>query len=135
VSTGSERILNEERPRAIGHDATISAPHIHAYAVDHLLPFLRPGAKVLDVGSGSGYLCAVLHHLVSSYAEDQPEKVTVAGKVIGIDHIPELVDWSLQNLKKDDRTRRAVEEKQIEIYAGDGRLGKCSLSSFYQIFS
>lgn len=108
---------------------------MHAYAVDHLLPFLRPGAKVLDVGSGSGYLCAVLHHLVSSYAEDQPEKVTVAGKVVGIDHIPELVDWSLQNLKKDDRTRRAVEEKQIEMYAGDGRLGKCSLSSFYQISS
>ncbi|KAJ7767352.1 protein-L-isoaspartate O-methyltransferase [Mycena olivaceomarginata] len=112
-----------DSPQAIGHGATISAPHMHAYAVDHLLPFLRPGAKVLDVGSGSGYLCAVLHHLVSSYAEDQPEKVTVAGKVIGIDHIPELVDWSLQNLKKDDRTRRAVEEKQIEMYAGDGRLG------------
>ncbi|KAJ7792241.1 protein-L-isoaspartate O-methyltransferase [Mycena olivaceomarginata] len=115
-----------DSPQAIGHGATISAPHMHAYAVDHLLPFLCPGAKVLDVGSGSGYLCAVLHHLVSSYAEDQPEKVTVAGKVIGIDHIPELVDWSLQNLKKDDRTRRAVEEKQIEIYAGDGRLGKVS---------
>ncbi|KAF8178109.1 Pcmt1-prov protein [Mycena galopus ATCC 62051] len=109
-----------DSPQAIGHGATISAPHMHAYAVDHLLPFLRPGAKVLDVGSGSGYLCAVLHHLVTSYTED---KVVVAGKVIGVDHIPELVYWSLQNLKKDDRTRRAVEEKQIEVHAGDGRLG------------
>jgi protein-L-isoaspartate(D-aspartate) O-methyltransferase len=97
---------------------------MHAYAIDHLLPFLRPGAKVLDIGSGSGYLCAVLHHLVTSYAEDQPEKVAIPGKVIGIEHIPELVDWSLQNLKQDDRTRRAVEDKQIEIHAGDGRLGK-----------
>ncbi|KAJ6481808.1 protein-L-isoaspartate O-methyltransferase [Mycena sanguinolenta] len=109
-----------DSPQAIGHGATISAPHMHAYAVDHLLPFLRPGAKVLDVGSGSGYLCGVLHHLVSSYTED---KVTVAGKVVGIDHIPELVDWSVENLKKDDHTRRALEDKQIEMHAGDGRLG------------
>ncbi|KAJ7879843.1 protein-L-isoaspartate O-methyltransferase [Mycena leptocephala] len=66
-----------DSPQAIGHGATISAPHMHAYAIDHLLPFLRPGAKVLDIGSGSGYLCAVLHRLVSSYAEDQPEKVAI----------------------------------------------------------
>ncbi|KAJ7701851.1 Pcmt1-prov protein [Mycena rosella] len=112
-----------DSPQSIGHGATISAPHMHALAVDYLLPFLRPGAKVLDIGSGSGYLCAVLHNLVSSYAQEDPTKVAVAGKVIGIDHIPELVDWSLQNLKKDDRTRRAVENKQIEIHVGDGRLG------------
>jgi len=96
---------------------------MHAYAVDHLLPFLRPGSKVLDIGSGSGYLCAVLHHLVTSYAEDQPDKVDVPGKVIGIDHIPELVDWSLENLKQDPRIRRAVEDSQVEIHVGDGRLG------------
>ncbi|KAJ6511463.1 Pcmt1-prov protein [Mycena vitilis] len=112
-----------DSPQSIGHGATISAPHMHAYAVDHLLPFLRPGSKILDIGSGSGYLCAVLHQLVSSYAEDQPDKVAVAGKVVGIEHIPELVDWSLENLKKDDRTRRAVEASQIEVHAGDGRLG------------
>ncbi|KAJ7165053.1 Pcmt1-prov protein [Mycena filopes] len=112
-----------DSPQGIGHGATISAPHMHAYAADHLLPFLRPGSKVLDVGSGSGYLCSVLHHLVSSYADDGSGDVAVAGKVIGIEHIPELVDWSLQNLKQDERTRRAVEEKQIEVHAGDGRLG------------
>ncbi|KAJ6591215.1 protein-L-isoaspartate O-methyltransferase [Mycena vulgaris] len=112
-----------DSPQSIGHGATISAPHMHAFAVDYLLPFLRPGAKVLDIGSGSGYLCAVLHNLVSSYAKDEPEKVVIPGKVIGIEHIPELVDWSLQNLKQDDRTRRAIEDKQIEIHVGDGRLG------------
>ncbi|KAJ6618715.1 protein-L-isoaspartate O-methyltransferase [Mycena sp. CBHHK59/15] len=96
---------------------------MHAYATEYLLPFLRPAAKVLDIGSGSGYLCAVLHHLVSSYAEGQPGKVVTPGKVIGVEHVTELVDWSLQNLKRDERTRRAVEDKQIEIFAGDGRLG------------
>ncbi|KAJ7777941.1 Pcmt1-prov protein [Mycena maculata] len=112
-----------DSPQSIGHGATISAPHMHAFAADYLLPFLRPGAKVLDIGSGSGYLCAVLHHLVSSYADDEPGKVVVPGKVIGIEHIPELVDWSLANLKKDNQTRRALENKEIEIHVSDGRLG------------
>ncbi|KAJ7481731.1 Pcmt1-prov protein [Mycena latifolia] len=112
-----------DSPQSIGHGATISAPHMHAFAVDYLLPFLRPGSKVLDVGSGSGYLCAVLHNVVTSYAPDEPDKVLVPGKVIGIEHIPELADWSLQNLKQDDKIRRAIENKQIEIHAGDGRLG------------
>ena len=37
----------------------------HAHAVENLLPFLKPGSRVLDVGSGSGYLVALFHHLVS----------------------------------------------------------------------
>ncbi|KAJ2916534.1 hypothetical protein MD484_g3884, partial [Candolleomyces efflorescens] len=79
--------------------------------LQHLLPYLHPGAKVLDVGSGSGYLAAVLYHLVGE-----------GGKVVGIDHIPELVDWSVGNLKKDG-LGKALESKEIEIIAGDGRQG------------
>jgi protein-L-isoaspartate O-methyltransferase len=45
--------------RGIGYNATISAPHMHAYAAENLLPLLpttsAPGGAVLDVGSGSGY--------------------------------------------------------------------------------
>jgi len=78
------------------------------------LPFLKPGARVLDVGSGSGYLTAVLFHLVSS--DSQP------GKVVGIEHIPELVEWSIQNLKKDG-LGSALDQKQIEMVDGDGRQG------------
>jgi len=83
----------------------------HAYAAENLLPFLQIGAKVLDVGSGSGYLTAVLHHIVGP-----------TGKVVGIDHIPELVDWSISNLKQDG-LGTAVEKKQIEMITGDGRKG------------
>jgi len=101
----------EDSPQAIGHGATISAPHMHAYAAEHLLPFLHPGAKVLDVGSGSGYLTAVFHQLVGP-----------TGKVVGIDHISELVDWSISNLKKDGLDE-ALEKKEIEMVVGDGRKG------------
>ncbi len=43
----------------IGNEQTISAPHMHAACLDLLAEELRPGARALDVGSGSGYLTAV----------------------------------------------------------------------------
>lgn len=42
-----------DAPLGIGYSATISAPHMHAYALELMLDRLRPGAKVLDVGSGT----------------------------------------------------------------------------------
>ncbi|KAI0783696.1 protein-L-isoaspartate O-methyltransferase [Abortiporus biennis] len=101
----------DDCPQPIGHSATISAPHMHAHAMENLLPFLNPGARVLDVGSGSGYLCAVLHHLVGP-----------TGKVVGIDHISELVDWSVRNLTKDG-LGEALKDGSIEVVTGDGRRG------------
>ncbi|OBZ67959.1 putative protein-L-isoaspartate O-methyltransferase [Grifola frondosa] len=79
--------------------------------------FLKPGARVLDVGSGSGYLCAIFYHLVAG-----DPKVTGAGKVVGIEHIPQLVEWSVGNLRKDG-LGTAVDEGRIEMVAGDGRQG------------
>ncbi|KAF9225658.1 protein-L-isoaspartate O-methyltransferase [Gyrodon lividus] len=107
----------QDSPQSIGHGATISAPHMHAHALENLLPFLNPGATVLDVGSGSGYLCAVLHHLVSPSDPGVPK-----GKVVGIDHIPELVEWSKSNLKTDGFSD-ALNDGNILILAGDGRKG------------
>lgn len=48
---------------------------------------LVPGAKVLDVGSGSGYLCAAFYEMTDRQ-----------GTVVGIEHIPEISDLSIQNL-------------------------------------
>ncbi|OAX38288.1 protein-L-isoaspartate O-methyltransferase [Rhizopogon vinicolor AM-OR11-026] len=107
----------EDSPQSIGHSATISAPHMHAHAIEHLLDFLGPGKRVLDVGSGSGYLCAVLHHLVPG------------GVVVGIDHIPELVDWSKGNLRKDG-LGSALDKGEIIMVAGDGRQGYSDLAPY-----
>lgn len=90
---------------------------MHAHASEYLLTYLQAGSKVLDVGSGSGYLTAIFHHLVSP-GNGQP-----TGKVVGIDHIAELVDWSVENLKKDG-LGPALENGQIEMTKGDGRKGK-----------
>ncbi|CAJ0938610.1 unnamed protein product [Ranitomeya imitator] len=47
-----------DSPQSIGYQATISAPHMHAYALELLHDQLHDGAKALDVGSGSGILTA-----------------------------------------------------------------------------
>jgi protein-L-isoaspartate(D-aspartate) O-methyltransferase len=42
--------------RRIGYNATISAPHMHAHALENLQPLIpESGGAILDVGSGSGY--------------------------------------------------------------------------------
>jgi len=97
-------------PQSIGHGATISAPHMHAYALETLEEKLEEGCVVLDVGSGSGYLCAAMAYLVG-------EK----GKVVGIEHIKELVDLSIKNINKHHAD--LIKSKRIIIVLGDGRKG------------
>lgn len=50
-----------DTPQPIGYNATISAPHMHAFCLEWLQDVLKPNSKVLDVGSGSGYLCAAFY--------------------------------------------------------------------------
>lgn len=48
----------KDRPLPIGHDQTISQPYIVALMTQLLA--VRPGEKVLEIGTGSGYQAAVL---------------------------------------------------------------------------
>ena len=45
-----------DNPQYIGYNTTISAPHMHAHALEYLSEYLKPKIHILDVGSGSGYL-------------------------------------------------------------------------------
>lgn len=94
---------------------------MHAHAAENLLPLLGPGSKVLDVGSGSGYTCAIFHHLIHEDDNDTSQK----GKVIGIDHIPELVDWSVGNLRRDG-LGSFIENGHVIVQAADGRKGNAN---------
>lgn len=49
-----------DTPLPIGHGQTISQPYMVAYMTE--LFELKPGAKVLEIGTGSGYQAAVLAH-------------------------------------------------------------------------
>lgn len=80
-----------DRPFPIGFEATISAPHMHAHALEELKDRLVDGANVLDVGSGSGYLTACFAHMVGP-----------TGTVYGVEHISELVKKSEENIRNDN---------------------------------
>ena len=51
-----------DQPLPIGHGQTISQPYIVAFMTEKLEP--KPGDKVLEIGTGSGYQAAVLAELV-----------------------------------------------------------------------
>ncbi|OCK86204.1 protein-L-isoaspartate O-methyltransferase [Lepidopterella palustris CBS 459.81] len=102
----------EDSPQPIGHRATISAPHMHAHACEHLLPYLNPGSRVLDIGSGSGYLTAVFANLVGP-----------SGTVIGVDHIQPLVDLANYNMQKSPAGKEMLRLGQAKFIKADGRLG------------
>ena len=57
------RSAYEDHPLPIGHGQTISQPYIVAAMTEMLDP--RPGHRVLEIGTGSGYQAAVLARLVS----------------------------------------------------------------------
>ncbi|XP_075700927.1 protein-L-isoaspartate(D-aspartate) O-methyltransferase-like isoform X3 [Rhinoderma darwinii] len=92
------------------YKATISAPHMHAHALELLEDKLQEGARALDVGSGSGYLTVCFAKMVG-----------LTGKVVGIEHIEQLVLDSIQNVQQDDP--ELLRTGRIKFIVGDGRLG------------
>jgi len=51
----------DDQPLPIGHDQTISQPYIVAFMTAALNP--RPGERILEIGTGSGYQAAILAEL------------------------------------------------------------------------
>ena len=99
-----------DSPQGIGFQATISAPHMHAHALELLKDHLQEGASVLDVGSGSGYLTACFAHMVGP-----------TGCAVGIEHIENLTEQAIKNIKRDNPDLLATE--RVILLTGDGRQG------------
>jgi protein-L-isoaspartate(D-aspartate) O-methyltransferase len=84
----------------LAHGQTISQPYMVARIVEALAT--RPGQRVLDVGTGSGYQAAVLAALGTD--------------VVTIERIPELADQARASLA-------AAGYDGVEVVVGDGTLG------------
>jgi len=81
-------------PLSIGHGQTISQPYMVAAMTEALA--LTGGERVLEVGTGSGYQCAVLAELASHVVtiERVPELSARAGAVLrelGYDNVTRVV--------------------------------------------
>ncbi|KAH8201713.1 hypothetical protein TruAng_004151 [Truncatella angustata] len=140
----------EDSPQSIGHGATISAPHMHANAVESLLEYVLPAGpaalkdgkgknlpagrrdskagdevgrsdvggvrgrprRILDVGSGSGYLTHVLAELAGE-----------GSVVVGLEHIQELRDLGERNMSKSAEGEALLASGRVRFRVGDGRKG------------
>lgn len=78
-------LAGEDHPLPIGHGQTSSQPSTVATML-RLLAVPR-GARVLDVGAGSGWTTALLGHLVGP-----------AGEVVGLERVPALAAWGAANV-------------------------------------
>ena len=107
-----------DKPSQLFLGQTISAPHMHAKAIEYLEPVLKPGSTILDIGSGSGYLTACFGEAVKVYHEDE----SFRGKVIGIDIVPELVDYSV-NIIQNKYKNLYHYKRNFKIFYKDGKLG------------
>ena len=76
-----------DAPLPIGHGATNSQPWTVRFMLERLQ--VPVGARVLDVGSGSGWTTALLAHLTGP-----------SGSVIGVEVVPELVELGRANLAR-----------------------------------
>lgn len=74
-------------PLMIGYDQTISQPTTVAFMLELLAP--KRGEKILDIGSGSGWVTSLLAKIVGKKE-----------KVLGTEIIPELVKFGKENLAK-----------------------------------
>lgn len=89
-----------DHPCPIGYEQTISQPYIVAYMTERLN--LKPGEKVLEIGTGSGYQAAVL--------------AECGADVYTIEIIPELAAHA-------DKVLKAEGYDQVHVLTGDGYRG------------
>ncbi len=90
----------EDSPLPIGIGQTISQPYIVALMLEAAA--LKPGDRVLDVGAGSGYACAVASRIVS--------------RVIAIERLRQLADAAAERLHR-------LGYDNVEVHCGDGSAG------------
>jgi protein-L-isoaspartate(D-aspartate) O-methyltransferase len=88
VPSYAERRAYDDEPVPLGNDyATVSAPHMVALQLE--AADLRRGSKLLEIGSGSGYLLAVAAQLVG-----------VSGHLVGVEVDPDLASRSRRTLER-----------------------------------
>jgi protein-L-isoaspartate(D-aspartate) O-methyltransferase len=100
----------EDRALPIGCAQTISQPYMVALTLEALC--LEPGHRVLEVGTGSGYMTALLSSLVR--------------EVVSIEVIPELAASAGERL-------RSLGCGNVAVLQGDGSLGHPAGAPFDRI--
>jgi len=100
----------DDCPLPIGHGATISQPYIVALVAQ--LAAIRPGDRVLDIGSGSGYQAAVL--------------AAMGAEVYGVELVPALTQQAIARLRR-------LGIQNVQLRSGQGQAGWPEVAPFRAI--
>jgi protein-L-isoaspartate(D-aspartate) O-methyltransferase len=100
VPASIERFAYDDGPLPIGKGQTISQPYI--VAVMTAAVRIKPGERVLEIGTGSGYGAAVLSR--------------IAGEVYTVERVGELAETARRRLA-------ALGYDTVHVLEGDGSLG------------
>ena len=103
----------EDTPLPIGHGQTISQPYTIAVMLSELE--LKKSQNVLEVGSGSGYVLALISEIIGK-----------SGKVSGVEIVSELAASSKQALALENY-------KNVEVYNRNGSNGLPEKAPFDRI--
>ncbi|DAZ93090.1 TPA: hypothetical protein N0F65_010251 [Lagenidium giganteum] len=100
----------QDSPHPIGFKQTISAPHMHAHAMELANATVKDveHPRILDVGAGSGYLTACFGRLVEA----------TGGRVFGLELNSELVKFARSNIQKGDGD--LLDKGVVSIHTGNG---------------
>ena len=107
VQPGFEEFAYEDSPLPIGEDQTISQPYVVAAMTEAVE--VKPGDRVLEVGTGSGYAAAVLSR--------------IAGRVYGIERYRSLLEAARKRITD-------LGYDNVELRVGDGTLGWSEAAPF-----
>jgi len=100
VSQNLQKYAYEDRPLPIGKNQTISQPYTIAFMLNLL--DLKNNQRILEVGSGSGYVLALM------------SKLSKGSEIYGVEKIKSLADNSIGVLRK---------YKNIKVIHADGTKG------------
>ena len=100
-------------PLGIGNMQTISQPTTVAVMTEALQ--VKPGQKILEIGTGSGWQATILSRLIGK-----------KGRIYSIERIKELAHFANRNIEK-------LKIKNIHISVGDGSVGLKTHAPFDRI--
>jgi len=96
-----KKMAYDDTPLPIGQGQTISQPYTIAIMLSEL--DLKKGQKILEIGSGSGYVLALIAEILGE-----------TGKIFGLEIIPQLFKKSKENLEN---------YRNVKIYKRNGSNG------------
>lgn len=119
--------LNEALP--IGNRQTISQPLVVAFMLELLA--IKPGEKILEVGTGSGWQTAIMAEIFSRHQVISPENASLQGEtmvlntenkptpIISIERILDLHNFAKINIAKYNFLGKGM----VKLCLGDGSAG------------